>query len=93
MIVSRYVKYQKKYINKIKEIIKSAKDVSCQDCGVKYPWYVMDFDHVRGKKRFRIGNAPHKYGMQSVVDEIAKCDVVCANCHRIRTFKSKGIGF
>lgn len=58
---------------------------ACKDCGRKYPHYVMDFDHVRGEKLFELS----KMGDQTFVKiaaEIAKCDVVCANCHRLRTF-------
>lgn len=48
----------------------------------------MDFDHVRGKKSFNIGGG--KMGtpsFEAIEVEIAKCDLVCANCHRIRTEK------
>jgi hypothetical protein len=69
-----------------KEIINKAKDVPCKDCGKKYPFYVMDFDHVRGKKSFGIGsNVRCRVGI--LLKEIEKCEVVCANCHRIRTYK------
>lgn len=58
------------------------------DCNIKYPYYVMDFDHVRGKKSFTLGSL-NGQGLQTVIKEIKKCDVVCANCHRIRTHKRK----
>jgi hypothetical protein len=48
----------------------------------------MDFDHVRGSKTFKVSEAvqlPTGIGFEKVRAEIAKCDVVCANCHRIRT--------
>ena len=71
-------------------IINEAKDRPCMDCDVGYPPYVMDFDHVRGTKRFTIGS---DRGLTSNLDElraeIAKCDVVCANCHRERTFREE----
>jgi hypothetical protein len=46
----------------------------------------MDFDHVRGTKvadlaRLRLARG----GWSKLVAEIEKCDVVCANCHRLRT--------
>jgi hypothetical protein len=68
-------------------IIRDAKSRPCADCGQVYPPYVMDFDHVRGKKRFNIGlfRAGHTRPKE-VLAEIAKCDVVCANCHRERTY-------
>lgn len=56
----------------------------CTDCGTFYPWYVMEFDHCRGTKLFDIANPAHR-GRKAVEAEIAKCDIVCANCHRIRT--------
>lgn len=56
----------------------------CADCGEVYPPYVMDFDHVRGKKRFTIGRMTnHRH--ERVLEEIEKCDVVCCICHRLRT--------
>src|SRR5579859_2366153 len=41
---------------KYKEIIKSAKNVPCADCGVSYPYYVMDFDHIK-EKSFLVSRA------------------------------------
>jgi len=45
----------------------------------------MDFDHVRGRKLFDIAQGK-ELSMASVRREIKKCDLVCANCHRIRSF-------
>jgi len=64
-------------------LIREAKDQPCVDCGVKYPYYVMDFDHL-GNKDFTIGGALTK-SLAALRAEISKCDVVCSNCHRIRT--------
>jgi hypothetical protein len=66
-------------------IIRSAKNRPCADCGNSYPYYVMDFDHVHGDKKFTIGDK-RKGSTERIVAEIEKCEVVCANCHRIRTF-------
>lgn len=56
------------------------------DCGRSFPHYVMDLDHVRGVKRCDVANMVQRAVPTAVfLDEIAKCDVVCANCHRIRT--------
>jgi hypothetical protein len=68
------------------EIVHKAKSVPCADCGESYPYYVMQFDHVVGEKKFNIGAAGWGYvKMQDLIDEIAKCEVVCANCHAKRT--------
>jgi len=60
------------------------KDAPCVDCGVKYPSYVMQFDHVRGKKSFNIGNVKG-ISLKRLLIEVEKCDLVCANCHAERT--------
>jgi hypothetical protein len=55
----------------------------CVDCGERGP-LVLEFDHL-GHKNFNIGAGLRDRNWQSVLDEIATCDVVCANCHRRRT--------
>lgn len=76
---------------KKRQAIIDAKSKPCMDCGVEYPYYKMQFDHVRGEKKFNIANAGHdSWGYVSwkdLLEEIAKCEVVCANCHCGRTWK------
>lgn len=45
----------------------------------------MDFDHVRGLKEGEISQLVYTAGEERLRSELDKCDVVCANCHRIRT--------
>jgi hypothetical protein len=64
---------------------------SCSDCGVSGAQYpdILDFDHV-GIKKFEIGSwAKSALSIETVEAEIKKCEVVCANCHRIRTLKRR----
>ena len=62
----------------------------CADCGESDP-VVLEFDHLDPKaKSFTIGGSISDRSWQSILDEIAKCDVVCANCHRRRTMKRSG---
>lgn len=69
-----------------KAYILESKTRPCHDCGVSYPHYVMDFDH-RGDKVFIISKyRTYNKSLEDVKAEIAKCDLVCANCHRVRTF-------
>ncbi len=68
-----------------RQIIEAAKQRPCGDCGQTFPFYVMDFDHVRGEKRGTVASLARFTG-GPLQDEIAKCDVVCANCHRKRTY-------
>jgi len=72
-----------------REIVRQAKARPCADCGVQYPYYVMDFDHRDGAtKQFSL-HAVTQVTKWAVLREIEKCDVVCANCHRERTQRRK----
>lgn len=55
----------------------------CVDCG-STDAVTLEFDHVRGRKSFEIGNSGH-HRLQRVQEEIEKCEVRCANCHAIQT--------
>lgn len=58
------------------------------DCGRSYPPICMDFDHVRGVKRADISQMllrGGRYSIGQLIEEVGKCDVICSNCHRIRT--------
>jgi len=86
-----YKRYRDGYKDRNRKLIQEAKDVPCADCGKRYPPYVMDFDHLRDKE-FNISRAVHKrVSVKRLLDEIAKCDIVCSNCHRIRTNKDSYI--
>lgn len=75
----------KRHYNKIRDVIEEAKNVPCMDCGIRYPHYVMDFDHRNpDEKEINVGVTR---SLNKTLKEIEKCDVVCANCHRIRTWK------
>jgi len=60
----------------------------CIDCGYREHSEALDFDHVRGIKLFEFASAGTRKP-SSILEEIAKCEVVCANCHRIRTFNRR----
>lgn len=58
----------------------------CMDCGVN-DIRVLEFDHVRGVKEYEISKLVNNGGsLLRLQNEINKCDIVCANCHRIRTY-------
>jgi hypothetical protein len=71
----------------IRLFVDSFKQVPCMDCGIQYPTYVTHFDHRPGEtKLFNIGSALGKLKTKEAIQlEIAKCDLVCANCHAERT--------
>lgn len=73
----------------VREVIQVYKSEPCADCFNTFPFYVMEFDHVRGKKAFCITAAAAFVGWDKFWAEIDKCDVVCANCHRVRTHERR----
>mgnify|MGYP001156516027 CR=1 FL=1 len=75
------------------EYIRSLKERPCTDCGQSYPHWIMEFDHCRGEKKFCVGDGYYRLASPDVLEaEIAKCDVVCANCHRDRTWRRQQEG-
>jgi len=70
----------------IRELIILIKRVlPCMDCKKRYPYFIMDFDHV-GKKTMTINRLVEFCSVKKLEEEIAGCELVCANCHRIRTY-------
>lgn len=78
-----------------RQLLDELKTTPCHDCGGLYPPYVMDFDHVRGEKMFglsKVVNQLQDLPLDVVLAEVAKCEIVCANCHRIRTYNRSADG-
>lgn len=72
--------------DRAREYVDSAKGGPCVDCGDLLPPYCMDFDHVRGDKVDNLARmVSNGTGIEKIQQEIDKCDLVCANCHRKRT--------
>ena len=72
---------RQEYVDKVKA------EAGCMDCGL-HPEYsqVLEFDHRPDEvKLFHISDRMGSGTMEDFIAEIAKCDIVCANCHRIRT--------
>jgi len=66
----------------------------CMDCGLhpKYP-QVLEFDHRPDEKKlFHISDRMTNGTIEDLLAEIAKCDIVCANCHRVRTVEKNQFG-
>lgn len=69
-----------------RERLNDIKSKPCMDCGGVFHPYAMDFDHVRGEKVDDISRMfRHRFAWAKIEEEIAKCDLVCATCHRLRT--------
>jgi hypothetical protein len=92
-----YKKYRAKHIARNKRLkaelraeVAEIKEANpCMDCGEKYPACVMDFDHrdpsLKKDRNHRVSELAARGARKKVFEEIEKCDLVCANCHRIRT--------
>lgn len=75
-------------INSIQYIHEYLSTHPCVDCGESDP-IVLEFDHVRGVKKEKVSHRA-RISLQAVKEEIAKCDVRCANCHRRKTGRQLG---
>src|SRR2546428_6330689 len=81
--LERVTRVNRRVREAIKKYVDAVKRQPCGDRGGRFPPFIMDFDHVRGKKvmevsRFRSG----RLAGARLQAEVEKCEVVCANCHR-----------
>ena len=64
----------------------------CADCG-EYDYAVLTFDNVIGKKKMEVSRMDNEgYSIEAIMDEISKCEVVCANCHMRREARRRSGG-
>ncbi len=92
---NRQMYYERNERNRLarRAVIDQHKAKPCADCGEQYPPYVMDFDHLESVDK--VGNIAtywQRWGMAKLLAEIAKCEVVCSNCHRERTHRRRTEG-
>lgn len=61
----------------------------CVDCGETDP-IVLDFDHISGKKKANVSKLANvgSRSWNAILEEIGKCEIRCANCHRKKTARS-----
>jgi hypothetical protein len=86
--LAKIAEYVRKLRLRRKALINDLKSRPCVDCGRTFPAVCMDFDHLDGtNKQGCVSSMVNNTGasLKRVMAEIAKCDLVCANCHRIRT--------
>ena len=70
-------------------VIDFLKKSKCVDCSIDN-LLVLEFDHIKEKKLYNISEMVSNCSLETLKKEIEKCEVVCANCHRIRTAKMFG---
>ena len=83
--------YAQRYLKRAAWLARIKMASGCVDCGYNTNPIPLEFDHLpeRGKKRFTITHQIANYSLAILKAEIAKCEVVCANCHKIRTAKRR----
>ena len=58
----------------------------CPDCNISWAPHQLDFDHISGNKKAGINQIVRNGTMKQLLEEIDKCELVCSNCHRHRTY-------
>jgi hypothetical protein len=87
----QYLERNKAKKLEMKKFVADLKNVPCMDCGIKYNPWVMEFDHRDPNEKVEnIGRAISRGSWTKLKEEVAKCDVVCSNCHRERSAKMFG---
>lgn len=68
-------------------ILEIKSETSCVDCGIMYPGepWLMEFDHVRGEKKYNISQIHLRGSWRILEEELEKCDLLCVICHRRRS--------
>lgn len=70
--------------------ITALKSRPCADCGGTFDPVCMDFDHRPGETKVAaVSSMVSRFPLDAVLAEAAKCDLVCANCHRLRTHRER----
>jgi len=82
----QYLQRSKEKKIELRDYVRDKKDNPCSDCNKKYPFYVMQFDHVRGEKFKDLSRLISQGSKRRIDEELEKCELVCANCHAIRTW-------
>ncbi len=79
----------KKNVERNRVLLRELKENSrCTDCGNDNP-IVLEFDHLRDKQYNVANMIDNGRSWASIQSEIEKCEVVCANCHRVRTYNRR----
>jgi len=79
---------RRRRIARHQKLVNEQKKQPCADCGLVFPPHVMDFDHL-GDKTGEISRFVYQVGTERLVQELEKCEAVCANCHRLRTHRRR----
>lgn len=86
--IQLYVKTRRKELTAWIRSLKEGK--ACADCKLSYHFSAMQYDHTRNDKLIDIASMANRgYKKEKILIEINKCELVCANCHAVRTYKRR----
>jgi protein-arginine kinase activator protein McsA len=84
----KYDSNRKKIRDRNRDYVRNIKESNaCTDCGKNYHYSQMDFDHLNDKKHTIARLASSEASLKTIKQEMAKCELVCSNCHRLRTWE------
>lgn len=80
-------KHRQEVAKTLEELHRYKEKMGCADCRNRFPHYVLEFDHMPGYQKIDVVyRVLRNYGIEMAWKEVAKCEVVCSNCHKIRTY-------
>lgn len=86
--IEKYKSRNKTYRQKVRDLVKEIKEKNpCTDCNIFFPYYVMQFDHINDNKIKTVAYFTNYGTVDQTLEEIEKCELVCANCHAKRTWE------
>lgn len=91
--VKNKARRKKQYTESYEWVKKYKESHPCTDCKGFFQACQMQFDHLPGyEKKQNISQMVARRALNVVQEEIAKCELVCANCHALRTFNRQSDG-
>lgn len=92
----QYQNNKKYYLDRNRELRSSNRswyqelknNTPCAKCGNYYPYYVMDYDHIDPSSKILCIAHMMGHSKKAILKEISKCELLCANCHRIKTYET-----
>ena len=89
----RQLKKRAEYVRRRREqmeLVNRIRSLPCACCGESFPICAMEFDHREASQKMgTVCFMAGRVGIRKLLEEIAKCDIVCTNCHRDRSFQRR----
>lgn len=83
----KYLSNNQKRRQKNRELLREYKKGPCTDCNRTFHPCQMDFDHINDNKVANVSKLMNSNYAKQAIEELKKCELVCSNCHRLRTWK------